>query len=110
MGVILLARCSACDYETSVGVGVGFGDADGQSFWWPYSCGHCREVLAGNALAAVHPCEDCGREMQAIATEVIAARAPEDMVPDPDELPGNHYRCPRCGDDSLVFEEAGMWD
>ncbi len=112
MGVVVSGRCS-CGYAAEwLSVGVGMRYTPG--LWLsPCLCRKCRKAVSANVLAKTLKCPLC----KAKGVEPY-------MNPDAGQKGGKPYRscatsgplfdsgfeCPACGEKSLKFVLAGIWD
>ena len=129
MGRELLGYCK-CGYEKEVCIGGGF---SGKSFEFPHYCESCNSLTSVDVLKKRPKCTECGskdiKSYEAITKELPKdVRLPsfltegyhkredvqmEDSCHQLDKtfvlLKGNHY-CPRCKENSLMFQITYFFD
>lgn len=118
MGSEVTARCR-CGVEVSILIGGGMLNFQ-TTCYFPCSCAGCSSVVQVNLLAKRLRCPSCGsskvtpfddpslsrRTRGGMVTSWNSEKVGRDLT-----LTDKPYRCPRCGELALRFEESGLlWD
>jgi len=119
MGSQVDATC-ACGLEATINIGGGMATFM-TTCYFPCLCSKCRDVVQVNLLAKRRRCPHCRAGnlipyddpelSQDRGDEIIAEWNMEDELGRNLVLTDAHYKCPRCGEFSLVFSPgACLWD
>lgn len=111
MSTIHEATCRSCGYNTSVTTGVGFSDADGKRYLWPFSCEKCNELVTANLLSSAPRCPQCRtRKIRPLTGAVVGTPPLLETDETEDPLLAHPHLCPKCGNKTLTLEVYGMAD
>ncbi len=99
MGLILAANC-ACGLHAEVLVGSGMTEGSGGL---PAYCKRCELLVSVSAHSARPRCNQCRGNLKPIPIFDAAQ-------PGREETPSAPLPCPRCGNQSLRFDDIGLWD
>lgn len=101
MGDLVSARCE-CGYKARY-LRIGGGKAEYRvSSPSLASCDHCRQVVAVNVITDHPVCPICGGEVTFYPHDAARWRFAVE--------PTKAYRCPKCGQNTLVFTMEGHYD
>ena len=105
MGSVLKAKCSCSYVSSDLYIGVGMGLRMNSSWNLIFYCDDCSLVQTERNNSDKFVCLDCMNEITPYTEgdeEVEFGFEPSEDL--------KKYHCPKCKNESLYFEEYGIWD
>ena len=118
MGLQVMASCR-CGVEASFSIGGGMRDFTTVRYF-PCLCEECRDIVQVNLFEKPAKCQDCGNVVIPYDSRKLSGSKGQYIVADWNvreqlgrtlKLTDGTYKCPRCGEMTLRFQEGDLfWD